>query len=88
MPGPVLSARWPLTVAGLSIVDTALTRGGLTRRGATRVHRMAWTVADLDPSLLEPHDGGEAPGPEAVEVALRLRSGEPLAEATLARRAG
>ena len=29
-----------------------------------------------------------APGAEAVEVALRLRSGEPLAEATLERSAG
>lgn len=88
VPGPVLTARWPMTPEASQLVDAALTGGGLTRRGATRVHRMAWTVADLDPSLLGRHGGEAAPGPEAAEVALRLRSGEPLAEATLQRRAG
>ena len=88
VPGPVLAARWPLSPAGLRLVDAALTRGGLTRRGATRVHRMAWTVADLAPALLEPWGDGVAPGAEAVEVALRLRSGAPLTEATLVRSAG
>jgi magnesium chelatase family protein len=44
------------------------------------VHRLAWTVADLS--------GVDQPGEAEVEVALRLRSGDPLLVATLERRAG
>ena len=44
--------------------------GRLSRRGATRVHRLAWTVADLR--------GRARPGMEEVDTALRLRLGDPL----------
>jgi magnesium chelatase family protein len=54
--------------------------GRLTQRGATRVHRLAWTVADLQ--------GLDPPGPEQVDVAIRLRTGDPLLLATLERRTG
>ena len=46
-PGPLLRERWPLTDGRSQAVDTELYAGRLTRRGATRVHRLAWTVADL-----------------------------------------
>jgi len=69
-PGPVLRERWPLTKAGQQAVDDRLYDGALSRRGATRVHRLAWTVADL-----RRLDG---PGLDEVETALRLRTGEPL----------
>jgi magnesium chelatase family protein len=52
------------------LVDDRVYAGTLTRRGATRVHRLAWTVADLR--------GAEQPDLADVDTALRLRSGEPL----------
>jgi magnesium chelatase family protein len=69
-PGPVLRERWPLTKVGQQAVDRQLYEGKLSRRGATRVHRLAWTVADLR--------GLERPGLDEVDTALRLRTGEPL----------
>ena len=42
----------------------------MTRRGAVRVHRLAWTVADLADRA--------CPGVVETELALRLRSGDPL----------
>jgi magnesium chelatase family protein len=61
-------------------VDDAVYGGRLSQRGATRVHRLAWTLADLG--------GLDRPGVPEVEVALLLRTGEPLPLATLERRAG
>lgn len=69
-PGPVLRDRWPLTKEGQAEVDDQLYKGRLSRRGATRVHRLAWTVADLRRV--------DRPGLEEVATALRLRTGEPL----------
>lgn len=69
-PGPVLRERWPLTKAGQQAIDDRLYDGGLSRRGATRVHRLAWTVADLRHL--------DRPGLDEVDTALRLRTGEPL----------
>ena len=69
-PGPVLRDRWPLRKEGQAEIDDQLYKGRLSRRGATRVHRLAWTVADLR--------GVEHPGLEEVATALRLRTGEPL----------
>jgi len=70
VPGPALRARWPLDDDALRRLDEQVYAGRLTRRGATRVHRLAWTVADLA--------GVEAPGAAELDVALRLRTGEPL----------
>jgi magnesium chelatase family protein len=44
------------------------------------VHRLAWTVADLA--------GVDRPGVAEAQVALRLRSGQPLLAATLRSVAG
>ncbi len=76
-PGPVLRDRWPLTKPGQKLVDDQLYNGRLSRRGATRVHRLAWTVADL--RCLE------RPGLDEVDTALRLRTGDPLLLAMLER---
>ena len=48
-PGPVLRERLAAepTPAAALVDDRARTPARLTRRGATRVHRLAWTVADL-----------------------------------------
>jgi magnesium chelatase family protein len=74
-PGPTLREEWPLTDAARSALDQALRKGRLTRRGATRVHRMAWTITDLW--------GTEKPGPDELDVALRLRLGDPLLDVLL-----
>ena len=78
-PGHLLEARWPLGAELHRKIDAEVYGGRMTRRGATRVHRLAWTVADLR--------GAPAPSLDDVEVALRLRAGEPLLSATV-RRAG
>lgn len=70
VPGPVLKARWPLEPAATRTLDRQVYGGRLTRRGATRVHRLSWTIADLR--------GVEVPGPAELAVALRLRTGAPL----------
>ncbi len=80
VPGPVLHQRWPLTQEAAGSLDTEVYAGRLTRRGATRVHRLAWTVADLG-------DTGR-PGSRELDVALRLRSGDPLRLDSLGERAG
>ncbi len=80
VPGPVLRERWPLTEAAQRLLDTEVYAGRLSRRGATRVHRVAWTLADLA--------GRSRPGATEVDAALRLRTGDALLVATLSRRAG
>ncbi|GGD17697.1 YifB family Mg chelatase-like AAA ATPase [Nocardioides daphniae] len=77
VPGHVLRARWPLPAKVEAKLDEEVFSGRLSRRGATRVHRLAWTVADLA--------GAEAPGMAAFETALRLRTGEPLTLTPLGR---
>src|SRR3954451_14123090 len=70
VPGPTLRSRWPLTDRAARLLEDRVYAGGLTRRGATRVHRLAWTVAYLRSE--------DRPGPEELDVAVRLRTGEPL----------
>ncbi len=68
--GPALRERWPLTPEADRRLSEHVYAGALTRRGATRVHRLAWTIADLR--------AGDGPGVDELEIALRLRTGEPL----------
>jgi magnesium chelatase family protein len=70
VPGPVLRHRWPLPEDVARLLEDQVYAGALTHRGATRVHRLAWTVADLR--------GLDRPGADELDVAVRLRSGEPL----------
>jgi len=74
-PGPQLRELWPLGGSAADQLTEQVYAGRLTRRGATRVHRLAWTVADLT--------GVDQPGPVELDVALRLRAGEPLLLDTL-----
>jgi magnesium chelatase family protein len=77
VPGPTLRGRWPLTDEASRRLDEQVYAGRLTRRGSTRVHRLAWTVADLHRS--------DRPGVVELDVALRLRTGDPLALESLDR---
>jgi len=75
VPGPRLKERWPVERAGQDLVDQELYGGRLSARGAIRVLRLAWTVADL----LSVRTGTDVtPGFGEVATALRLRSGEPV----------
>lgn len=69
-PGPTLAARWPLEGEASTRLQRKLDDNELTQRGAVRVHRLAWTVADLR--------GADRPDLADVEVALALRAGDPL----------
>jgi magnesium chelatase family protein len=70
VPAARLRDTWPLPAAGRERLDEAIRRSTLTRRGAIRVHRLAWTLADLA--------GRPQPVPDDVDVAVRLRTGERL----------
>jgi magnesium chelatase family protein len=70
VPGPLLRDAWPLDTAAARRLDQEVYSGTLTRRGATRVHRVSWSVADLR--------GLDRPGVDELEVALRLRTAAPL----------
>ncbi|MGZ5399943.1 MAG: YifB family Mg chelatase-like AAA ATPase, partial [Nocardioides sp.] len=76
-PGPTLHREWPLSREAQRVVDDQMYKGYLSRRGATRVHRLAWTVADLR--------GATAPTVADTQLALALRQGEPLQAAALRR---
>jgi magnesium chelatase family protein len=80
VPGPVLREAWPLDRAAQRQLDAEVYGGLLTRRGATRVHRVAWSVADLH--------AVDRPGLPEIDVALRLRKGDPLDLQMLRREAG
>ncbi|MCW2835073.1 MAG: Mg chelatase-like protein [Nocardioides sp.] len=71
VPGPALTEGWPLPLAGQRVLDEAMADGKLTRRGLTRVHRVALSVADLA--------GRDLPDVADVRTALALRSSEPVA---------
>lgn len=66
-PGAVLRERHAPDQAGASLLRTAFARGALSMRGADRVLRVAWTLADLD--------GASRPGGDHVAGAMLLRGG-------------
>ena len=65
IPGPVLRRSWQLPDAAAGILDARLASGVWTARGADRVLRVAWTLADLA--------GRELPGAREVSAAGLLR---------------
>ncbi len=67
-PGAALAEHWPLDPEGQRLVDAELGGGTLTRRGLTRVQRLAWTVADCA--------GVARPGHDEAMIALTLRSND------------
>lgn len=75
IPSPRLKDTWPVSEPARQLLDRETYRGRLSARGAVRVLRVAWTVADLT-SVRSGRD--IAPGVAEVETALRLRTGAPL----------
>ncbi len=75
VPGPVLAAHWPLPTEGQRLLEDAMASGRLTRRGLTRVHRVALSVADLA--------GRDRPDEDDVTTALALRSSQPITMAAM-----
>ena len=66
-PGSLLRDRRPPDEAGARLLRSAFSRGSLSMRGADRVLRVAWTLADLD--------GAPCPGGDHVAGAMMLRGG-------------
>lgn len=79
-PSAALRELWPMTAEAQSLVDGEISNGRLTRRGAVKVHRLAWTVADLR--------SAPRPGVGEAKIALALRQGHDLAVAVVTERAG
>ena len=77
VPSPALAREWSLDAVSTDLLERQISEGRLTRRGMVRVHRVAWTLADLA--------GSACPGPTEVEQALRLRAGDPLLASALTR---
>ncbi|KRA29560.1 MULTISPECIES: YifB family Mg chelatase-like AAA ATPase [unclassified Nocardioides] len=75
IPSPRLKDTWPVAEKAQQMLDQETYRGRLSARGAVRVLRVAWTVADLT-SVRTGRD--VVPGILEVETALRLRRGEAL----------
>ena len=69
MYGPTLRRRFPPDVAGQQVLHAAFDSGVLTMRGADRVLRVAWTLADLA--------ARDRPGRDEIGYAMSLR-GESL----------
>lgn len=65
MPAPVLRRHFPADSAGQHILSRAFDNDTLTMRGADRVLRVAWTLADLA--------GKERPGRDEIGYAMSLR---------------
>lgn len=78
--GVMLRKRWPLPYEAQREIDLAIMSNHLSRRGAVRVHRLALSVADLA--------GVDQPGLAEVQIALRLRRGDPLPDLAVSRSAG
>jgi magnesium chelatase family protein len=70
VPGPDFRRRWPIASRHLTEIERRLETGRITARGADRVIRLAWTVADLA--------GRSEPGGDDVAQAMALRFSAPL----------
>ena len=73
VPGPRLTGEWPLTGEATALLEGKVLDGVLTRRGAVRVRRLAWTLADLSGTSEQ-----SPPGVAEVDTAVRLRTGAAL----------
>jgi magnesium chelatase family protein len=75
VPGARLKDAWPVAAEAQRLIDEACYKGRLTARGAVRVARLAWTVADV----ASVRTGREVtPGVDEVSMALGLRAGSSL----------
>ncbi len=71
VPGAELRRRWPLPAETTKPLEAMSRSRGVSARGADRVLRLAWTLADLA--------GLDIPGRDQVRLAVALRAGRPLA---------
>lgn len=83
-PGAALRDRYPLRSRAQQRLQAEVYAGRLSSRGGVRVHRLAWTIADLR-SVCTGVD--VVPGADELDTALRLRTQQPLLLASM-RRAG
>lgn len=65
VPGPVLRRTLPATTAGMAVLRRAVLAQQVTLRGADRILRVAWTLADLA--------GADQPDDDHVSAAWTLR---------------
>ncbi|KAA1418486.1 YifB family Mg chelatase-like AAA ATPase [Nocardioides humilatus] len=75
VPSPRLKDTWPLGTQAQRLIDQQCFEGRLSARGAVRVARLAWTVADLASVRL---GRDVAPGADQVDLALALRMAAPI----------
>lgn len=75
IPSARLKREWPVSTEARRLVDTETYQGRLSARGAVRVLRLAWTIADLR-AVRAGRD--VTPGVDEVRAALRLRAGDSL----------
>jgi magnesium chelatase family protein len=78
LPGAALRTEFVPAPEVVRDIEEQVYAGALSRRGAVRVQRLAWTVADLF--------GHDRPGREDGRIALALRLGHALPAETGARR--
>jgi magnesium chelatase family protein len=64
VPGTVLRRSFPPRPAALQCLDRAMSLGQLSARGADKIVRVAWSLADLA--------GVDRPGPDQVNLAISL----------------
>ncbi len=83
VPSTALRDRWPLEPSAAQVLSGEVYAGRLSSRGGVRVHRLAWTIADLA-SVSEGRD--VRPGTDELDLALALRTGDPVAARALERR--
>lgn len=67
VPGVELRKRFPVSDSGRTLIEQQVRSAKLSARGADRILRLAWSVADVT--------GCDRPGAEEVETALSLRRG-------------
>jgi magnesium chelatase family protein len=70
VPGSRLRSHWPVRTRAAREIDDRLADGRITARGADRVLRLSWTLADLG--------GRAAPDDVDVEMAWALRTSDTL----------
>lgn len=69
IPASLLRSRYAPDPAGVQVVDRTVSTGRLSARGADRVLRLAWTIADLA--------GADRPTADHCALALALRLDDP-----------
>ena len=69
VPGPVLRRSYPPKPTAVRSLDRAMELGQVSARGADKIVRVAWSLADLA--------GADQPGPDQVNLAIGLWLGVP-----------